>query len=241
MSSHQHGHDHSHGHPHIEEHSQFSYIIRDAVIGLADGLTVPFALAAGLSGATDSTALIVTAGVAEIAAGAIAMGLGGYMAARTEADQYISERAREVREVETVPHIEAREVTEILEEYGVPHEHALNVTAALQKDKDRWVDFMMRFELGLEKPNASELLHTPLTIGISYIIGGLIPLFPYMMYSSAKAALPVSVVTTLLALALFGAAKGYFTGTGKLKSALQTALIGGLAAAAAFGVAKMLG
>ena len=228
-------------HTHTEEHSQFSYIIRDAVIGLSDGLTVPFALEAGLSGATDSTALILTAGIAEIAAGAIAMGLGGYMAARTEADQYRSERQREVVEIEKVPHIEEKEVTDILEEYGVPHEHALNVTAALKKNPERWVDFMMRFELGLEKPNSSELLHTPLTIGFSYIIGGMIPLLPYMIYDSAKAALPVSIVTTLLALAIFGALKGSFTGIGKTKSALQTTIIGGLAASVAFAVAKLLG
>lgn len=230
--------DHSH---HQEEHGKFSYIIRDAVIGLADGLTVPFALAAGLSGATDSTALIVTAGVAEIAAGAIAMGLGGYMAARTEVDQYNSERKREAMEIEKVPHIEEKEVTDILEEYGIPHKDALLVTDALKKDPEKWVDFMMRFELGLEKPNPNELLHTPLTIGISYIIGGLIPLMPYMIYSSAKTALPVSIVTTLLALAIFGALKGSFTGVGKLKSALQTTSIGGLAAGVAFAVAKLLG
>jgi VIT1/CCC1 family predicted Fe2+/Mn2+ transporter len=236
-----HPHHHGHAHTHTEEHNKFSYIIRDAVIGLSDGLTVPFALAAGLSGATDSTAIIVTAGIAEIAAGAIAMGLGGYMAARTEADQYHSERKREMIEIENVPHIEEKEVTDILEAYGVPHDHALLVTAALKKDPERWVDFMMRFELGLEKPNSSELLHTPLTIGLSYVIGGLIPLLPYILYDSAKIALPISVVTTLLALAIFGALKGAFTGIGRIKSALQTTLIGGLAASVAFAVAKMLG
>lgn len=226
---------------HTEEHSQFSYIIRDAVIGLSDGLTVPFALAAGLSGATDSTALIVTAGIAEIAAGAIAMGLGGYMAARTEADQYRTERQREVLEIEKVPHIEEKEVADLLEEYGVPHAEALTVTAALKRNPDKWVDFMMRFELGLEKPNPSELIHTPLTIGISYIIGGMIPLLPYMLNDSAKTALPISIATTLLALAIFGALKGYFTGIGKVKSALQTTMIGGIAASVAFAVAKFLG
>ncbi|MFZ4763204.1 MAG: VIT1/CCC1 transporter family protein [Alphaproteobacteria bacterium] len=228
-------------HDHTEEHGQFSYVIRDAVIGLADGLTVPFALAAGLSGVVNSTSLIVTAGVAEIAAGAIAMGLGGYMAARTEAEQYHSERLRETLEVERVPHIEEKEVTDILEEYGVPHEEALLVTAALKKNPERWVDFMMRFELGLEKPNPSELLHTPLTIGFSYIIGGLIPLLPYMIYDHASKALPVSVVVTLLALAIFGTIKGHFIGISKLKSAFQTTLIGGLAAAVAFGLARLLG
>lgn len=226
---------------HKEQHSKLSYIIRDAVIGLSDGLTVPFALAAGLSGAVDTTTLIVTAGVAEIAAGAIAMGLGGYMAAKTEADQYNTERQREVVEVQKVPHIEEKEVTDILEEYGVPHEHALLVTSALKKNPDRWVDFMMRFELGLEKPNPSELYHTPLTIGISYIIGGLIPLLPYMLNSSAKVALPISVGTTLLALAIFGALKGAFTGIGKIRSAVQTTVIGGLAASVAYVVAKLLG
>lgn len=228
-------------HSHTEEHSQYSYLIRDAVIGLSDGLTVPFALAAGLSGATDSTALIVTAGVAEIAAGAIAMGLGGYMAARTEVDQYRSERTREALEIEKVPQIEEKEVTDLLEEYGVPHAQAQSVADALKQQPERWVDFMMRFELGLEKPNPRELLHTPLTIGASYVIGGMIPLLPYILYDSAKAALPISIATTLLALAVFGGLKGAFTGVGKTKSAVQTTLIGGLAAGVAYAVATLLG
>lgn len=226
---------------HTEEHSKFSYIIRDAVIGLSDGLTVPFALAAGLSGATDSTALIVTAGIAEIAAGAIAMGLGGYMAARTEADQYISERKREIFEVENLSHVEEKEVTDLLEEYGISHANAVAVTSELKKNPELWVDFMMRFELGLEKPNSSELLHTPLTIGFSYILGGMIPLLPYIIYDSSAKALPISIVTTLIALALFGAAKGAFTGIGKVKSSLQTVFIGGVAASVAFAIARLLG
>lgn len=225
---------------HIEKHSRFSHLVRDAVIGLSDGLTVPFALAAGLSGALDSTKLIVTAGVAEIAAGAIAMGLGGYMASRTEADNYSSERRREELEIKNVPHKEEKEVTDILVQYGVPQSEALIVTNALKKDPVKWVDFMMRFELGLEKPDSSKIFQTPLTIGLSYIIGGLIPLLPYMIYDSAAKALPISAIVTLIALAVFGAAKGAFTGLSIYKSAMQTTLIGGLAASVAFAAAKLL-
>ncbi len=229
-----------HSHPHVEEHSRLSTLIRDSVIGLADGLTVPFALAAGLSGATNATDLIVTAGVAEIAAGAIAMGLGGYMAARTEADRYRSELQREWQEVKEVPEIEAKEVTDILEDYGLPHAEALMVTTALRQNPVRWVEFMMRFELGLEKPNPKDLIRTPLTIGVAYILGGFIPLLPYILYTTATDALPISIIMTLCALTLFGALKGHFTGIPKLKAALQTTAIGGLAAAVAYGVARLI-
>jgi VIT1/CCC1 family predicted Fe2+/Mn2+ transporter len=227
-------------HNHIESHNRFSYVIRDAVIGLSDGLTVPFALAAGLSGAVDTTTLIVTAGIAEIAAGAIAMGLGGYMAARTEADQFMIERKREMYEINNVPHIEQKEVTDLLEEYGVDHQDAMKVAVGLQKNPEKWVDFMMRFELGLEKPDPKELIHTPLTIGISYILGGMVPLFPYMIYDKASDALPASIITTLLALGIFGTLKGHYTGIGRTRSAVQTLVIGGLAAAVAFYLARLL-
>lgn len=225
---------------HTEKHMASSAVLRDAVIGMSDGLTVPFALAAGLSGAVASTQLIVTAGVAEIAAGAIAMGLGGYLAARTDAEHYVAERAREEQEIKDIPEEEAREVAAILQRYGLQPEQATIVVDGLRQDPKAWVDFMMRFELGLDEPDAKRLLQSPLTIGGAYILGGLIPLLPYIMLREIEPALFVSVGLTLLALLLFGGAKGYFTGVGIVRAAMQTMLIGAAAAAAAFGVAKLI-
>ncbi len=225
---------------HAEKHMASSAMLRDAVIGMSDGLTVPFALAAGLSGAVASTQLIVTAGVAEIAAGAIAMGLGGYLAARTDAEHYVAERAREEQEIKDIPEEEAREVAAILQRYGLQPEQATIVVDGLRQDPKAWVDFMMRFELGLDEPDAKRLLQSPLTIGGAYILGGLIPLLPYIMLTEIEPALFVSVGLTLLALLLFGGAKGYFTGVGIVRAAMQTMLIGAAAAAAAFGVAKLI-
>lgn len=226
---------------HHEHHIESSAILRDAVIGMSDGLTVPFALAAGLSGAIAQTGLIVTAGVAEIAAGAIAMGLGGYLAARTDAEHYASEFAREQQEIKDIPEEEAREVAAILLRYGLPQEQANVVVAGLRNNPHAWVDFMMRFELGLEKPDPKRLLQSPFTIGSAYIIGGLIPLLPYMLGHDVVTALQYSVGLTLLALLIFGGAKGYFTGVTIHRAALQTTLIGAAAAAAAYGMAKLLG
>lgn len=138
--------------PHIEKHFTSSEAVRDIVIGMSDGLTVPFALAAGLSGAVESSGIIVTAGLAEAAAGAIAMGLGGYLAARTDAEHFVSERAREIQETEDVPEKEAAEVADILRSYGLDEANVTSVVKAIRADKQRWVDFMMRFELGLEEP-----------------------------------------------------------------------------------------
>ena len=226
--------------PHVERHFTASETIRDIVIGMADGLTVPFALAAGLSGAVDSTRLIVTAGLAEIAAGSIAMGLGGYLAARSDAEHYASERIREEREIVEKPAAEAREVAEVFESYGLTLAQSAPIVEALQRNPKAWVDFMMRFELGLEEPDPKRALQSALTIAASYIGGGFIPLAPYLLLSSASRALPISVVLTLLALAIFGYVKGRFTGTVPLKSAIQTAFIGGIAAAAAFGIARLI-
>ena len=227
--------------PHTERHIATSAVLRDAVIGLADGLTVPFALAAGLSGAVAGTGLIVTAGVAEIAAGAIAMGLGGYLAARTESEHYAAERHREELEIAEIPDEEAREVAAILQQYGLQPSQAAIVVQGLRQDPRAWVDFMMRFELGLEAPDHKRLLQSPLTIGGAYIVGGLIPLSPYIFTNSVSVALGVSVGMTLIALLLFGAAKGYFTGVKPLRAALQTMFIGAAAAAVAYGAAKLLG
>ena len=226
--------------PHVERHFTASETVRDIVIGMADGLTVPFALAAGLSGAVDTTRLIVTAGLAEIAAGSIAMGLGGYLAARSDAEHYGSERLREEREVETMPAAEKREVADVFESYGLTPAQSAPIVEALSRNPKAWVDFMMRFELGLEKPDPKRALTSALTIAASYIGGGLIPLAPYILLSNASRALPISVVLTLLALAIFGYVKGRFTGTAPLQSAVQTALIGGLAAGAAFVIARLI-
>ena len=207
---------------------------------MADGLTVPFALAAGLTGAIDSTGLIVTAGIAEIAAGSIAMGLGGYLAVRSQAEHYASERHREQAEVRETPVAEMAEITDIFANYGITAEESAPVVNALRRHPQAWIDFMMRFELGLERPNPRRALVSALTIGGAYVVGGLIPLAPYMMFASARGALPLSMVVTLIALAVFGYVKGRFTGLAPVRSALQTVLIGGLAAAAAFALARVL-
>jgi VIT1/CCC1 family predicted Fe2+/Mn2+ transporter len=225
--------------PHIEKHFTSSEMIRDVVIGMSDGLTVPFALAAGLSGAVDSTRVVITAGLAEIAAGSIAMGLGGYLAARTDAEHYASERAREISETVEIPDEETKEVVTVFRNYGVPETVAEDAAHAIRADRTRWVDFMMRFELGLEAPNPRRALTSALTIAASYIVGGMIPLTPYMLVPHAVPALRWSVGVTLLALLVFGWMKGRFTGARPARSAGQTMLVGGIAAAAAFGLAKL--
>jgi VIT1/CCC1 family predicted Fe2+/Mn2+ transporter len=208
---------------------------------MADGLTVPFALAAGLSGAIDQSAIIVTAGLAEIAAGSIAMGLGGYMAAKSDAEHYAKEREREKREVAEIPHEEMREVAEVFQAYGLTEDQTWPIVQALKQQPRNWVDFMMRFELGLEKPNPGRALTSALTIGGAYIAGGLIPLAPYMFTHTTANALLLSIVMTLIALLIFGFVKGRFTGTRPVRSALQTAFIGSVAAGAAFAIARMIG
>jgi len=226
--------------PHIEQHFTSSETVRDIVIGMSDGLTVPFALAAGLSGAVQSTTLVVTAGLAEIAAGSIAMGLGGYLAARTDAEHYRSERVREELEVEEMPEVEAGEVLEVLRSYGLDEESAGRVVGALSADRNRWVDFMMRFELGLEEPDPGRARSSALTIALSYVAGGLVPLLPYIVMDHMASALLASVAATLLALLVFGYVKGRFTTAKPLRSAWQTAAVGALAAAAAFVIAKAI-
>jgi vacuolar iron transporter family protein len=226
--------------PHVETHFTSGAVVRDVVIGMSDGLTVPFALAAGLSGAVDATAIVITAGLAEVAAGSIAMGLGGYLAAKSDAEHYRSERAREQREVRELPAHEAAEVTEIFRSYGLSEEESAPLVEALRLRPEAWVDFMMRFELGLERPDPQRARKSAITIAGAYIAGGLIPLAPYFLVGSARAALPLSVGVTLVALAVFGYVKGRFTGAAPLRGALQTMLIGGLAAAAAFAIARLV-
>lgn len=226
--------------PHIEKHFTASEAVRDIVIGMSDGLTVPFALAAGLSGAVAATRVVVTAGFAEIAAGSIAMGLGGYLAARSDADHYASEQAREEREIVERVEDEIAEVEEVFEGYGLSKEQVAPIVAALQRQPKAWVDFMMKFELGLEKPDPRRALYSALTIAGAYVVGGLIPLGPYIFLGSARTGLLLSTLVTLAALALFGYIKGHFTGTRPVRSALQTVITGGLAAAAAFALASAL-
>ena len=227
--------------PHVEKHFTASEYVRDIVIGMSDGLTVPFALAAGLSGAVDSTAIIITAGLAEVAAGAIAMGLGGYLAARTDAEHFASERAREERETEEMPEKEAAEVADVLRSYGLEDDKVEAVVTSIRADKKRWVDFMMRFELGLEEPDPKRARNSALTIALSYIAGGMVPLAPYFFITSVHSALLASVVVTLMALLVFGYVKGRFTTAKPFRSAWHTVVVGGLAATAAFVIAKAIG
>ncbi len=226
--------------PHIEKHFTASEAVRDVVIGMSDGLTVPFALAAGLSGAVGVSSVIVTAGLAEIAAGSIAMGLGGYMAARSDAEHYLSERKREEEEIVNKADAEKKEVSEILQTYGLTAAEAQPIVTALSQRPGAYVDFMMRFELGLEAPDPKRALRSAVTIAGAYIAGGLIPLVPYMAIASPQTGLMVSAFVTLIALAVFGYIKGQFTGARPWRSALQTALIGGVAAAVAFVIARLI-
>ena len=226
--------------PHIEKHFTAGDVVRDIVIGMSDGLTVPFALAAGLTGAISQTHIIVTAGFAEIAAGSIAMGLGGYLAARGDAEHYAHEQVREEKEIVSIPEAEAQEVRDIFQTYGLSAEECATVVESLRQRPRDWVAFMMRFELGLERPEPSRAWKSALTIAVAYIVGGIIPLSAYLLLSEAQAALRLSVVVTLIALAIFGGIKGRFTGVPMLRSALQTSVIGGLAAAAAFAIARWI-
>jgi len=226
---------------HMERHFTASQSVRDIVIGMSDGLTVPFALAAGLSGAVQSSGIIVTAGLAEVAAGAIAMGLGGYLAARTDAEHFVSERIREERETEDMPEQEAAEVAEVLRSYGLADQNVATVVDAIRADKKRWVDFMMRFELGLEEPDPKRARRSAWTIALSYVAGGMIPLAPYFLLHTIPTALMASILVTLFALWVFGYVKGRFTTAKPLRSAWQTVIVGGLAATAAFVMAKAIG
>jgi VIT1/CCC1 family predicted Fe2+/Mn2+ transporter len=228
-------------HRHIEHHFNSTDTVRDIVIGMSDGLTVPFALAAGISGVVAATNIVVTAGLAEIAAGAISMGLGGYLAARTDREHYEAERRREEFETLQMPEAEREEVAQILRGYGLTDVELQPVVNILSKNRKKWVDFMMRFELGLEAPDPNRAKRSALTIALAYIAGGFVPLSPYILIPNTQMALLVSIGVTLLALFLFGLIKGHFTGVHPFRSALQTILVGGLAAAAAFALARLIG
>lgn len=226
--------------PHIEKHFTSSDTVRDIVIGMSDGLTVPFALAAGLTGAIAQSRLIITAGFAEIAAGSIAMGLGGYLAARGDAEHYVHELAREEDEIRRIPDAEATEVVDIFRTYGLSEGESFSVVESLRQRPKDWVSFMMRFELGLEAPQPSRAWKSALTIALAYAVGGMIPLSAYLLIADARTALRLSVIVTLVALAVFGGVKGKFTGIPALRSGMQTTVTGGLAAAAAFGIARLI-
>ncbi|WP_461449126.1 VIT1/CCC1 transporter family protein [Mucilaginibacter sp.] len=225
---------------HHEHHLKSSDTIRDIVIGMSDGLTVPFALAAGLSGAVNSSGIVVTAGIAEIVAGSIAMGLGGFLAGRTEADHYAAELKREYEEVERVPEQEKKEVMEVFADFGLSEHLQKQVADEMAKDKDKWVDFMMRYELGLEEPHANRATQSAITIGISYIIGGIIPLSPYFFINDSRMALYYSCGITMICLFIFGYFKSKVTGQPAFAGAIKVLVIGALAAAAAFGMARLI-
>jgi len=224
---------------HEEKHLKNSDLLTDIVIGMSDGLTVPFALAAGLSGAVSSTGIIVVAGIAEIAAGSIAMGLGGYLAGRTEQDHYKSELKREYDEVENLRHLEIKETKEFFANIGLSEELQERATEEISKDKKNWVDFMMKYELGLDKPDPKRARKSALNIGLSYVAGGLVPLSPYFFVQSPLAGLKISILLTLLSLFVFGWFKSKLTGVKPFSGAIRVALIGAVAAGAAFSVAKL--
>ena len=226
-------------HHHVEEHLKNSDFITDSVIGLSDGLTVPFALAAGLSAAVSNNDIIVTAGVAEIVAGSIAMGLGGYLAGKTEIEHYDSELKREYDEVERLPEREKEEVREVFAHYGLSEKSQNIIVDELVKDKTKWVDFMMKFELGLEKPNINRARNSALTIGFAYVVGGMIPLLGYIFTNTPDTGLVSSTILTIICLFIFGFFKSKVTGQPLLKGALKVTLIGIVAAAAAFIVAQL--
>ena len=226
-------------HPHIERHLKSTDFLRDIVIGMSDGLTVPFALAAGLSGAVSDSRIIIIAGIAEICAGSIAMGLGGYLSGKTEQDHYRSEIKREYDEVENLREVEIKETKEFFANIGLSPALQEQATEEIAKDKNRWVDFMMKYELGLEEPDPKRATKSALNIGLSYVVGGIIPLSPYFFISNSVEALEISVVATLACLFVFGFFKSKITGINPWLGALRVMLIGAMAAAAAFGVAKL--
>ncbi|MEK7612915.1 MAG: VIT1/CCC1 transporter family protein [Patescibacteria group bacterium] len=228
---------------HLEEHKQLNPAVRDIIIGTSDGLTVPFAIAAGLASANVSDATIIIAAVlAEIAAGSVSMGLGGYLAANTEAKHYASERAREEWEVEHKPDVERKEVQDFFIQYGLTAAETVPIVNSLSQRKKDWVDFMMRFELGLEEPDKRRAFKSALTIGGAYIVGGLIPLSPYIIigHADVERAFVFSIFTTFVALVVFGFLRGRVIGTDVWRSLAQTVFVGALAAFAAFMLAKLV-
>ncbi len=227
-------------HSHHEKHSGSSQALRDLVVGLSDGLTVPFALAAGLTGVVSSNSLIIFAGLAEIIAGTISMGLGGFLAGKTEIENYEGEKIREEREIKEIPQEEKEEIRQLLGNYGITPETQEKVAEDLSRNPGLWVDFMMRFELGLVKPDPRQAVSSALRIGLSYAVGGLVPLSAYLFTPSPLAGLAYSSGFTLVCLLLFGYWKARLTGQPPLRGALTVTLTGVLAAGAAFGLAHLI-
>jgi len=225
---------------HHEKHFSQSEVVRDVVIGMSDGLTVPFALAAGLSGVLSDNHLILIAGIAEISAGSIAMGLGGYLAGQTEIDHYNSEEKREYEEIITKYEFEKQEVRYVFKEYGLSEESQNIISDELAKDEKKWVDFMMKFELGLEKPDAKRATKSAFNIGIAYIVGGIIPLMGYMFTSNTIMGLRFSAAITIVCLFIFGYYKSKLTGQQPIKGALRVTFIGIVAALAAYVIASLV-
>ena len=227
---------------HVEEHSKLSGFIRDVVFGMVDGLTVPFAVAAGLASIDVSSSVIIIAAVlAEIAAGSVSMGLGGFLAAKTEAEHYFAERAREEWEVEHKPEAEEQEVVDALKNYGLSQKESEAVASSLKMRKRDWVDFMMRFELGLEEPNKNRAVKSASTIAGAYVVGGFLPLAPYLFFrDDVSFAFGLSIAVTTLAFVVFGYLRGYFIGGKPWRSMLQTLAVGAIAAIAAFAIAKLV-
>jgi len=229
----------SDGAAHFERHFTSSALITDVVIGMSDGLTVPFALAAGLSGAVDNNHIVIIAGLAEVAAGSIAMGLGGYLAGKTELDHYYAEQKREEWEVDNIPDKEKEEVRQIFADMGMSEETQKQVVAEITKDKKNWVDFMMRNELGLEKPDPKRARNSAMNIGLSYIVGGMVPLSPYFFTDTPVVGLKLSCCITVICLFIFGFFKAKATGQNPWGGAIRVMLIGSVAAAAAFFIARL--
>ena len=227
--------------PHIEKHFKASDTVRDIIIGMSDGLTVPFALAAGLSSAIISTNIIVVAGFAEIAAGCISMGLGGYLAAQSDAEHYYSELRKEHNEIKIIPEAEKEEIVEIFERYGLDKQQIDPVIKNFENNPDKWVEFMMRNELNLEKPNKARARNSGITIALAYLFSGFIPLSPYIFFQTPRVALIISTIVTLMALLVFGYTKAKIMGNSPWRSAWRTVLIGGVAATAAYLIAKAIG
>jgi VIT1/CCC1 family predicted Fe2+/Mn2+ transporter len=226
---------------HYEEHLQSSDLLKDIVIGMSDGLTVPFALAAGLSGAVNgNVSLVWIAGIAEIAAGSIAMGLGGYLAGKTDQDHYNSELKNEYWELEHKREVEIEEVRKVFIEWGLSKQTAEEATQEIIKDNDRWVEFMMKHELGLEKPDPKRAHKSAFNIGLSYIVGGFIPLIPYFFVDTALIGLKYSAMITLVCLFIFGYFKSKMTGVNPWIGSLKVMLIGATAASVAFGIARLI-
>jgi vacuolar iron transporter family protein len=230
----------THLHHHKEQHLTSSETLMDIVIGMSDGLTVPFALAAGLSGAVKDVHLIVIAGIAEIAAGSIAMGLGGYLAGKTEQDHYNSELKREYQEIKDLPHVEKQEVKDFFAELGLSEEVQEKATLEIIKDDDRWVTFMMKHELGLDKPDPKRAGKSAFNIGASYIVGGFVPLLPYFFVTDGITGLKYSALFAIISLLIFGYFKSKMTGMNPITGALKVAVIGALAAGCAFAIAKLI-